>query len=460
MSPFAMEGTVCARQSGDSHSVSRRGFLRQSAVSGGTLLAGSGLAMAGTTETKRSRPKVAVLFTEFTYRSHAHVIIENFLGPYPFNGKMTDPGVDLVAFWGDQFPEGEMSRDVARQYGIPMFKTIDEALCLGGKELAVDAVLAIGENGKYARTKEWLVHYPRKRFFDESVAVMRRSQKFIPYFNDKQLSYRWDWAKKMYDTSRELGIPLMSGSSVPLAQRIPPLELTPGVEIEEAMLIHGGEFENYGIHAIETLQSLVEFRKGGETGISQIEVLYGQELWKGAEAGKWPFELAAAAMQLELGKPYLPGTLPPDHGWTPGDPHGFLITYKDGLKGYVLKLGGYPMRWQFACRLKGEPQIKATQFYGGTWNLRNLFKALGHAIQHFYVHREAPYPVERCLLANGAILSAVDAYFQRGRPLATPHLEFGYEPRDFTQFREMGDTWKTMIREGMAEPKGIAPVLR
>lgn len=459
MSQFAIRGIARADQSSEPVSFSRRTFIRQSAACGGAILAtAGGLSTAAPAPTRR--PKVAVLFTEFTYRSHAHVIIENFLGPYPFNGKIVDPGVDLVAFWGDQFPGHEMSHEVARNYGIPMFKTINDALCLGGKELAVDAVLAIGENGTYPRTKDWVVHYPRKRFFDESVAVMKRSGKFIPYFNDKQLCYRWDWAKEMYDTSREFGIPLMSGSSVPLAQRTPPLEIPAGSEISEAMVIHGGEFENYGIHAFETLQSMIEFRKGGETGISQIEVLYGDELWKGAEAGKWPFELAAAAVQLEIGKPYQPRTLPPDHGWTTGDPHGFIVTYKDGLKGYVLKLGGYPMRWQFACRLKGESQVRATQFYGGTWNLRNLFKALGHAIQHCFIHRDVPYPVERCLLANGAILAAVDAYFQRGKPLATPHLEFGYAARDFTAFREMGETWRTVIREGMPEPKGIATVLR
>src|SRR5258707_9840420 len=39
----------------------------------------------------KKRPKVAAVFTELTYRSHAHVILENFLEPYLFNGKLTDP---------------------------------------------------------------------------------------------------------------------------------------------------------------------------------------------------------------------------------------------------------------------------------------------------------------------------------------------------------------------------------
>ena len=108
-----------------------------------------------------------------TYRSHAHVILENFLEPYLFNGKRTDPGVDVVSFFADQRPGGDMSQDVCQEYNVPIFKSIDEALCLGGKELAVDAVLSIGEHGSYPRNELGQVEYPRKRFFDEIVEIGR-----------------------------------------------------------------------------------------------------------------------------------------------------------------------------------------------------------------------------------------------------------------------------------------------
>ena len=122
--------------------------------------------------------------------------------------------------------------------------------------------------------------------------------------------------------------------------------------------------------------------------------------------------------------------------------------------------GANALRWNFACRLKGETQVRATQFYSGPWKLRNLFKALGHAIQYFFIQGQSPYPVERALLANGATLAAVDAYMQRGGPLATPHLEFSYAPQEFGDFREMGQSWKTITPEGTPEPAGIAPVFK
>ena len=268
---------------------SRRKFLSSTtaiAFASPAILYGTNKPIGG------GRPRVAAIYTSFTHRSHAHVILENFLQPYLFNGKRADPGVDVVSFYADQTPAGDMTPAVARQFGIPVFKTIEGALCLGGKKLAVDAVLSIGEHGNYPRTKLGQVMYPRKRFFDEIVAVMKRSNRFVPMFNDKHLSYRWDWAKEIMTTTRQHGIPMMAGSSVPLAQRRPNLELPTGADLEEAVSIHGGPLESYDFHGLELLQSMIESRKGGESGVSKVEFLDGNAVWRAAwlDAGhaSWP----------------------------------------------------------------------------------------------------------------------------------------------------------------------------
>jgi len=430
----------------------RRNFLHStSAAVGAFSLAGQGGWLEAAT-TKKRRPKVAIVFTIFTHRSHGHVLIENFLEPYLFNGKLTDPGIDVVSFYGDQFPSGDMSRKVSKTYGVPLFKTIDEALCLGGKDLAVDAVLAIGEHGSYPSTEFGQVKYPRKRFFDEIVAVMKRSNCFVPLFNDKHLSYRWDWAKEMYDDSQQYGIPFMAGSSVPLAQRRPPLELPPGAEIEEAVSVHGGPVESYDFHGLEVLQSMVEARKGGETGISKVEFLDGPALLKAANEGRFSIELANAAVKAELGDKT--AEFLKTDGVGTKRTHGLLLTYKDGLKATVLRMGKKSTRWNFACRLKKDPKIHATAFYVGPWRNRNLFKALSHAIQHHFIHNKAPYPVERTLLVTGVLESAMKSRHNSGQPQTTPHLEFAYAPQDFRGVREMGASWK-LITEDLPEPEGF-----
>jgi hypothetical protein len=400
----------------------------------------------------KKRPKVAAVFTEFTYRSHAHVILENFLEPYLFNGKWTDPGLEVVSFFADQTPKGHMTDDVAREYKIPIFKSIDGALCLGGKELAVDAVLSIGEHGRYPTNKLGQMEYPRKRFFDAIVAVMQRSKRFVPVFNDKHLSYRWDWAKEMVETATKLGIPFMAGSSVPLAQRIPPFDLPAGATITEAVSIHGGGIESYDFHALEVLQSIVEFRKGGETGISSIQFLKGDALWKAATEGRWSLSLAEKATEMELGKK--PTTRKRFDGGQQAEPHGILLTYKDGLRATVLKVGQNGTGWNFACALKGDPKPHTTRFHVGPWQNRNLFKALSHAIQHHFRTGKAPYPVERTLLVSGALDASMLSRANTSEVLKTPHLEFAYAARDFSAMREMGESWKIVTKD-TPQPKGI-----
>src|SRR5207249_3835737 len=230
---------------------------------------------------------VPAILTQLRFRSHAYNFLINLMGKCPFRGQWTDPGVDVVSFYADQFPTGDMARNAAQRFKVPLFATIDEALCLGGKSLAVDAVLLIGEHGDYPANELGQRMYPRKQFFDRIVATMRRSNRFVPIFNDKHLSFRWEWAKVMYDEARELGIPLMAGSSVPLAQRLPPLEIPAGSQIEEAVSIHGGGIESYDFHALEVLQSMIESRGSGETGVSRVELLTGQAFEKALGQGRW-----------------------------------------------------------------------------------------------------------------------------------------------------------------------------
>ena len=429
----------------------RREFLRQASLGLGAMALPSS---AGPIGAAPGRPKIAVVVTEFTYRSHAHVLLENFLGPYLFNGEKTVPGVEVVSLYVDQFPEGDMARTVARESGIPIYPTIGEAVCNGGKTLDVDGVLSIGEHGKYPVNAKGQVEYPRKRFFDEIVATFRASGRAVPVFNDKHLSYRWDMARAMYDESRRLAFPFMAGSSVPLAQRRPPLELPPGASIRSAVSIHGGNIEGYDFHGLEVLQSMVESRKAGETGVAEVRFLTGDALWKAAEDGLWSVELADAAMAAELG-PGRPSLRELPEGRSRRGPiHGILVSYADGLRAVVLKVGQSSTRWNFACRIEGEPAPRATSHYTGPWANRNLFKALSHAIQSMYRTGRVPYPVERTLLTTGVLASAMDSRSQDGRPVATPHLRIAYEPIDFRPMREMGKSWE-IITEQTPQPKGL-----
>src|ERR1051326_247824 len=179
-------------QSRQRFQVTRRRFLGQAGrlATGVTLATASDLSWAPMAAgAEKSRLQVAAVLTEFTYRSHAHVLLENFLEPYLFNGKLTAPGTEVLSFYVDQFSERDMARAVAAQYNIKIYPSIAGALCLGGERLAVDGVLSIGEHGKYPINEKGQQEYPRKRFFDEIVAVFRNSNRVAPVFNDQPLFF-------------------------------------------------------------------------------------------------------------------------------------------------------------------------------------------------------------------------------------------------------------------------------
>jgi hypothetical protein len=252
----------------------------------------------------------------------------------------------------------------------------------------------------------------------------------------------------------------MAGSSVPLAQRRPPLELPARAKITEAVSIHGGGLESYDFHGLEVLQSMVEARHGYETGVASVQFLQGDVLWKAAEDGFWSPELAQVALDVEPNSKRPPAKdliRPPKPGdaGAPFVSHGILIHYRDGLRAIVLSAAtGGGINWQFACRLAGEQQPRATSFYVGPWNNRNLFKALSHAIQTHFREHHAPYPVERTLLVTGILDAEMESRFRGGKPMETPQLAISYPPRDYRKMREMGASWK-ILTEDIPEPKRI-----
>ena len=154
-----------------------------------------------------ARPKLAGITTVYRKHSHTQHIIDRYLEGYGWNGTHHHPEMDLIALYVDQVPSDDLSRDRAKRFpGMKIYPTIAEALTCGTGKLAVDGVVVVGEHGDYPKTPKGQVQYPRYRFFEQIVAVFRSSGRSVPMFNDKHLSWNWEWARKMYDASKEMGI--------------------------------------------------------------------------------------------------------------------------------------------------------------------------------------------------------------------------------------------------------------
>src|SRR5712675_2307233 len=135
--------------------LTRRVFLESLAagVVGGTLISAA-------EPSKAPRKKLAVVTNVWTYRSHAWHMAERFLHGYPIKGKWHQPPFEVVAAHVDQKPEGDLSADRAKEFGFKIYPTVEEALRRGGDQLAVDAVLVIGEHGNYPKNEFGQIQYP------------------------------------------------------------------------------------------------------------------------------------------------------------------------------------------------------------------------------------------------------------------------------------------------------------
>jgi hypothetical protein len=407
----------------------RRDFL----TAGSALLLSPLATLAN--QASAGRKRLAVVTTLWTYRTHAWHMAERFLHGFPKNGQWHQPGLDVVSAYVDQRPEGDLSAGRAAEHGFEVYGSVAEALRCGGERLAVDAVLLIGEHGDYPLNEFGQKLYPRHRLFKEITDVFRADGRSVPVFNDKHLSWSFDLAKEMVGLSRELKFPMLAGSSLPVTWRMPSVELPYDVELEEGLVVAYGSRDIYDFHAIETLQCMMERRKGGETGIASVLALEGDELWKRVDSGDvpgdgWDPELFEACLSRSqtLNQPESFSHRYPSPAqireWGK-EARAYFFEYTDGTRGTVVMLNGVVQDFNFAARIKGRKQPLSTMFYlPPTPNVVYSAALMDNAEQMFLTGK-APYPVERTMLTSGMVESALQSLTKK-QPLKTPHLDVTY----------------------------------
>lgn len=363
--------------------------------------------------------RIAAIVTEYRPNSHADVIVGKYLEGYRQDGRPPKPHSSIVSLYTAQVPANDLSRQRAQQCGVPIFPTIAEALTMGKGRLAVDGVLLIGEHGDYPTNEKGQKLYPRFQFFTEITDVFRKTGRAVPVYNDKHLSYSWAKAKRMVEISRELNFPMLAGSSVPVAYRKPQVDTPLGANVRHAVAVSYSGIEIYGFHLLESLQCMVERRDRGETGVTAVQCLENEAVWKFLGQTPWAQKLFDQAIARSERR--TPGPLR-DAVKTPV---AFLIDYRDGLKAAAFLMTGAVQDFTVALEIDGAPPLSLLMWLEGG-KPHGHFACLVRNIEEMFETGTPPYPVERTLLTSGILDFALESRYRGYKRISTPELDVRY----------------------------------
>lgn len=364
--------------------------------------------------------KVAAIMTVYRPNSHSDVLVGKYMEGWLQDNQSSGPRSKLVSMYTAQVPDNDMSRAMSKEHDVPVFRTIYEALTLGTGDLAVDGVLLIGEHGDYPMNDKAQKLYPRFELFLEITDVFRQVGKTAPIFNDKHLSYSWIKAKRMVDISKEMGFPMMAGSSVPVSHRKPSIDFPWGAKAEKAVAISFSGLDIYGFHLLESLQCMVERRQGGETGVKAVQCLQNQAVWDFLDKTPWAkrlFDRAIAHSETRREG---------DLRQNVKEPAVFLVDYNDGLQAAAFLLTGGVRDFTVAIDVEGRSEPVSTLMWLQSGKPHRHFACLTMNIEKMFESGQATYPVERTLLTSGTLDFALESRFQGYKKLETPELNVRY----------------------------------
>ena len=471
--------------------LNRRGFLGYSALAPAILADRWLLPSAAAQEPRRPSQtplRLAIIGSTYHYGSDLQTIADRFLVGYPHEGDWHIPNVQVVSMYVEakprvgQVPTGgqpaqedrrapvaqsaerplplggreaapapvpkngsgplaDLSDRRSKEFGFRLCHNIPEALRCGGDRIAVDAVLAVVEQGDYPRNDKGQILYPRYDFFEQCAQVFEEEGRGVPYFNSESLSFSFRQAQTMVATSERLKFPMLAGSSLPVTWRLPDIDIPLGARIEEAVMVGEGDFDGMDFDALEAMQAMLERREGGETGVKAVQLLEGDDVWAAGDSGRWSKELLSSALSRSdapLGLTVLDGR-PQDmvaSGVLPQlakNPAAYCIEYNDGTRATLLMLNGADQDFTFSARVVGHGLI-ATQFFRSPAPNVTYSACLTAKIEQMFMTRTAPYPVRRTLLTSGILEACLTSKARLNQRIETPQLAVSYRPPAESQY--------------------------
>ncbi len=218
-----------------------------------------------------------------------------------------------------------------------------------------------------------------------------------------------------------------------------------GTAVREALCVCYGGVDSYDFHGLESIQCMVERRKGGESGVKWLQGYRGDAFWKALADGVWSRDLMTAALcrshTLTPAREGFNDMMPSVEQMKQlvKDPVAYTYEHEDGLRCTMMLMSGLVKDFNVALRLDNPSKIVSTQLYlpmpDGRTTLATFFSPLVNNVERLFATGKSPYPIERTLLTTGLTASGVDSLFADGKKLETPHLKIAYQAPEESMFQ-------------------------
>ena len=373
--------------------------------------------------------KIAFLLEEFVTPSPAQQLLDRFLIGYPRDGSFHQNTNLEVSAYLVVSSESDFGR--REDFRLRIEPTAEQAVA------NADAVVIVSRRPG-AVTNEAFVNLALRNAPQESACFVYGA-----------LANNLASARQFVALAASRKIALLAGTPISVTWRLPPIDLTPGTPLTEALIVvqvsalaaqatppfPPASLRGAELHGLEGLLPVIERRRGGEVGVRSIRFLEGKEFWRAGDKGLWSWPLLASA----LSRSHTPQGNSLEDGRTEDlvglglvrklarNPRGWLLEHRDGLRSAILVLDGVVADFNFAARALDGSVISA-QLLRGAPPGEHHFSRLAEVIENFFRTGTAPWPIERNVLIAGLLETFAKPASQSGQSMKTEELSVAYRP--------------------------------
>ncbi|MGO4214300.1 hypothetical protein AB4043_26215, partial [Terriglobus sp. YAF25] len=211
---------------------------------------------------------------------------------------------------------------------------------------------------------------------------------------------------------------------IPTYFRKPEIDLAVDTPLRNSIVVGAAPDEGAIFHCIDVLQSFVDRRKGGETGVRSVQSIRGPETRKWVERTPWAGNLLESVRKNF--------DLKPGHFQESNRPAVCIVEYNDGTYGAVIS--GEGVGWTYAGEIEGQkdPTIISMLGWPGPVSQYHAANAFDHWLIEMMLTRKEPFNAERLLLSTGIVNHYMESNWENGRYSAvgrrveTPFMNMRY----------------------------------